>query len=1107
MHRITTLLLLVSSTGLFGQFTDDFSDGDFINNPVWNGDTANFQVDSAFRLQLNAPPVSGTSQLITASQAAWMASWEFWCRMDFNPSGSNYTRVYLMSTSADLSGPLDGYFVQIGGASGTVDDVSLFRQTGTSTLKIIDGIDGTVALTPQLGVHVERDFNGTFSLAIDTGLSGNFMNQGSTTDLQHLSSSYFGVQCIYTSTRSDQFFYDNFIVSGSVLSDTVPPIADSISLLNDSTIQVFFSEEVSSSTALDKTNYVIAGWGNPLNVNYNGLDSASTILSFSPPLVNGNYTISISNVEDQSGNTMQTTSFQFNIFKPVFGDIIINEIFPDPSPSVGLPPAEFVEILNTTSIPVDLEGYEYADASSTAVLSHFILGPNEYLILCAESDTNLFKVFGNVLGLSPWPSLNNTGDELVISSPNGILMDSTTYTDLWYGDDIKKNGGWSLERINPNYVCDVPQNWSASENNNGGTPGTTNSIFSTLSDTVRPELLSWKLQSNNVLQLSFSEAVDTTNALNNVLIPGINLLYYAASNPFDTEFDIFISPLDSSTLYPATLSNWADCSGNSIVDTSFSITIGSSPKPYDLIISEVFPDPDTEISPGLPVEYIEVYNRANYPIRLGGMQIGDPTSSGTILNGTLLPNEWAVLCDFRDINQFTGNVFGVDGWPSLNNDGDYIYIKSNVIIDELQYENTWHESGKNSGGWSLELINPNQFCTGSENWTSSLDSFGGTPAMPNSVLDSSRFTPFEVTTVSIEAQNSIRISFSQSIDFSDLERTLTILPENEIDSIITVDHRSFIVYCSPQFERGLQYSIQFRGIKNCNRTDSIGFNEEYFELPSTGDIIINEILFNPRGDGSDFIEFYNISEFPVTLYGWSLRSISPSGVVSIEQVDLALPIPSKGLIALAEDSQNVLLEYPGSASFTVRENDLPAFGNEAATVQILDPIGGIIDELSYSEDWHYELLNSVDGVSLERVRYDRPTQDPGNWFSASSEVDFGTPGYENSQRKTELEESSEVWLVDKYVSPNNDGFQDQLEIGYNFGAPGYTGSVHIYSAAGQPVVQIANNFLLSSSGIITWNGLNADGDPVETGMYIVLFTAFDLNGNEKLYKLVAVAIR
>ncbi|HEX5170780.1 MAG TPA: hypothetical protein VFW11_16515, partial [Cyclobacteriaceae bacterium] len=125
------VITIVSSTPLvlrpaFAQFSDDFSDGDFVSDPEWVGSTPRFVVASG-RLQLRAPAEAAQSFLSVSSTAINNASWEFLSAMDFNPSGSNYTRIYLTSDQADLSGSLNGYYVLIGGTS---DEVSLFRQTG-----------------------------------------------------------------------------------------------------------------------------------------------------------------------------------------------------------------------------------------------------------------------------------------------------------------------------------------------------------------------------------------------------------------------------------------------------------------------------------------------------------------------------------------------------------------------------------------------------------------------------------------------------------------------------------------------------------------------------------------------------------------------------------------------------------------------------------------------------------------------------------------------------------------------------------------------------------------------------------------------------------------
>ena len=120
----------------FSQFTDDFSDGDFTNNPAWIGDIGNFEVDTVFQLHLN-DTITNVASLSTESKAIENGSWEFEVKMDFSPSTSNFSKIYLVSDEQNLSGNLNGYFVKIGGQSGSGDDVSLYVQSGSTETKII----------------------------------------------------------------------------------------------------------------------------------------------------------------------------------------------------------------------------------------------------------------------------------------------------------------------------------------------------------------------------------------------------------------------------------------------------------------------------------------------------------------------------------------------------------------------------------------------------------------------------------------------------------------------------------------------------------------------------------------------------------------------------------------------------------------------------------------------------------------------------------------------------------------------------------------------------------------------------------------------------------
>src|SRR5690606_30413319 len=115
--------------------------------------------------------------------------------------------------------------------------------------------------------------------------------------------------------------------------------------------------------------------------------------------------------------------------------------------------------------------------------------------------------FGPTMGLSPWPSLNNSGDDLYLISADEKIIDFVSYSSNWYQNSTKKQGGWTLERIMPENNCLDASNWKESEDIRGGSPGSINSIYGLSTNFAGPQTIHVVLIDADSLLLQFSKAV------------------------------------------------------------------------------------------------------------------------------------------------------------------------------------------------------------------------------------------------------------------------------------------------------------------------------------------------------------------------------------------------------------------------------------------------------------------------------------------------------------------------------------------------------------------------------------------------------------------------
>lgn len=1129
MRLFFLLSILFLNQLSIAQLNDNFTDGDFTNNPTWSGNDTVFTIANVSgnnMLRSSSQTASNTFYLSTPSTLVNDCQWEFYVNLQFNTSSTNYVDIYLISNSADLkAASFNGYFVRIGN---TADEISLYRRTGSTNTMIINGTDGVTNFSNNnLKIKVIRTAANVWTLERDnTGTGNDYFLEGSVTDATHLTSTHFGIS-ITQSTASffNKHFFDDFYV-GPIIYDTTPPQVTNVSVISATELDVLFNENVDLTSSQTLTNYLVNnGIGNPISAVRDASNFKLVHLTFSNAFTSGlTNIITIQNVQDVALNSMATPqNFLFTYYLTVpatFRDIIFNELFPDPSPVVGLPEQEFVELYNRSSNNINLSGLKFSDPSTTATLGNVILLPGEYIVLCRVQDTALFSGFGKVIGLSIWPSLNNTSDSLWLRDASGNIIDFVYYTDAWYKNSAKKNGGWTLELINPLLPCSGVNNWIASNNPSGGTPGTQNSVYSNSVDNIPPVISNIQVVSQTQITVFFSESMDSTTLVNGAysISNGIAIDFVSPIGPDFTIMNVnLLNNIDTGIVYTFTALGITDCSGNTISNSGNNkvFGIGRPAQKFEVVINELFPNPSG--TPFLPEsEFVELYNTTNLVLSLRFFSWSDQSSSTLLPDATIFPNEYIILCSSADVGLFEqyGKTIGLSSWPSLNNSGDVMTLRDNNgnIIHQVAYSDKWYNDDEKlrQGGWSLEMVDTKNPCGEQTNWRASVSSNRGTPGQTNSVATSNLDTkgPNLLAAFAISPDTAL-LRFNEIIDSASVFTAVYNITGGITANIIgQYSPKEVLLKLTPSLQPGLTYIVQINQLNDCvGNLINAGF--AFLILPEQGepgDIIINEALFNPRTGGSDFVEIYNRSNKDIDLRNWSIANFENDTVNNIKTIidDYYILRPGNYAV-ISKDTANIKKEYPNSISNTfIQIESMPSYNNENGNIILITNKNDISDRFDYNENMHFPLLNSKKGVSLERLDFYRPTDDPTNWQSAAESVGFATPGYKNSQYLESNFGGGEITINPAIFSPDNDGYQDVLNINYQFTQSGYVGNISIYDSNGRLVKNLMQNELLGTSGTITWNGINENNERATIGIYIIYLEVFDLNGKVIKYKKTCV---
>ncbi len=964
-------LLAIAQTA---NFQDDFSDQDISD---WSGDNGDFtfvteSTEGIQNVLLQQDAASaGTSQLSIPSTNA-VGFWEFFIRLDFAPSGSNFSEIYLMSDRSDLDQPLNGYMLQAG-EGGTGDVFRLFRIT--NGVKDGEVLTGTTDISNggDFRVKVNRDASGNWSLEVANSYSGQTVQEATGTDNTYTSTSHFGFQNTYTSTRTDLFFFDFKI--------EVPPIEINNAVIeNANTISVEFSKDYSPAS-LQNADFTI----NPGSLNPNSVDqisSSSVELNFASDLPAGQLSLSITDVEDATNETTLADTtiqlFRFEDFEA--GDVVINEFLKDPPGALE----EYVELKNTSSKILNVKDWELGDNGSLSTISDqdFALLPDSFLVVTTDTAA-LKSVFGDVYAIEvSLPAFNNTTDQIRLYDENGATVDSLEYTPDWGGDDV------ALERRSATAPSIFMENWGDSPNANFGTAGNENEVAP---DNTPPELETISIINDSTFILTFTERINPDSAENpdNYDILVLTKSIMAENESFEVTF---LEPDSVKLIVKFNLPengfleirNQSDIFGNinAQILREYEFIQTEPAQPGDVFINEFIYDPPSGLT-----EFVEIYNPTDKVFNLNGWTLSDNSGNEEVLTNEDFffrktdpssgspDNPYVILTPDSTVQVSQENRRVVMGsrFPTLNNTTDAIVLKNadGVTLDSLTYTSDW-------GGEEVSLERRTVDVTGEfqENWGDSPSANFATPAEMNQV-EQDETAPVIENAFPLD-ENSILIRFSERL--SEAEATSTtnysVSPSLTISSI-DLERNEVTLNLSTPLQDETTYNITINNQRDIfgNLSGELNTSIRFlvFSPPVSKDIVINEFLYQKLNESTaEFVELFNRSDKNIDLSNWSLSDAAdntaefPQGTI----------LEAGGYLVLADRA-----DFANSVSNGLFLSDFPSLNDSGDGIILKNDTEETIDSLFYTERFG----GNQDGISAERKDPNAASNDPDNWANNSSQ--------------------------------------------------------------------------------------------------------------------------
>jgi len=772
-------------------------------------------------------------------------------------------------------------------------------------------------------------------------------------------------------------------------------------------------------------------------------------------------------------------------------NIVINEVFYDPNGSDG--GYEWIELYNAGNEAINMFGWKIQKAGSEFENAYIFellaptIHPGEYLLIGEEfvPDADItadlgFQNGGSCTdGIRLVSSDDSYFDTILYDEPNSNnLPDDLSEPGNFFAPDVAS--GHTLARKHNGFDSNnCAEDWFECESPTPGEPNfyPIDLAVSSAEIIQNQDVFSLNLTISNLSTEDVDNFAASLNiTVNDTLFGSYDLPQILASSSLDYSVNLGSFPSGLYNVFIQVNFIYDNNLENNSALTSF--LMGTSP----LILNEILFKPSETNQ-----EWLEIFNRSTRGYYVDNFVIFDASDGEIRFSGYLAASDFAVVCSDSILllekypQTETNKIIQADSWTSLNNTSETLRLTDNcgTVLDSIYYE-----GGICPSDFSLERVNP--FSDEDITWKICLDSLGGTPTLPNSVL------PFEydlqLTAFAVQTQNDSHLhsilikNIGLNQIFSAVLKCFSSLNDSADETEIFSAELNIADSLQFEFQTNLSlegyttfhYEIISSQDFNIENNSAFSFYNNH-SLP----FVINEIMYNPFENEPEWIEI-KINNYIPALDRFFVFSNNDS--VMVENVN------SEYILLVHSEEDAEFLQENYDLSETPIFTGLASLSNSGENIIIKDVSGNVIEDFSYLPEWN----DAQKGVSIERVNPILFVTD-NNWGPSISK---STPGKSNSIYVKYLPRDIKLSASPNPFSP----FRNERTI-ISFSLPEVlsTATVRVFDLKGRLLKKLINQELEASGGEIIWDGSNKNGKKLPVGIYIILMDAVSRE-TEKVYQ-------